>query len=102
LKVEVVIIAKQIISEFVKECGFELEDLLDLANEIREGEIELENGQYLFKEKYDNRELDYHFTYSTRKEEKPIMINIRKKKLVELGNHRLFIIDKNGIKTRRT
>ncbi|ERJ11909.1 hypothetical protein [Haloplasma contractile] len=101
LSLELIFVAKESIKEYLKKEGYDLEALIEMAKDIRDGEVLLEKKMYLYKDEYDKNDTDFHFTKSGSKVEVPVMINIRKDKLIELGNKRLFIVDKNGIRTKR-
>lgn len=99
--IELVIVTKKMIRDFLTENGYDVDKLIGLTNDIRQGKKKLEKDKYLYKNEYDRGIKDFHITKSEIKDENPLMVNIRKEKLIELGNKRLFIVDKNGVKVKK-
>ncbi|QVK18430.1 hypothetical protein KHQ81_01565 [Mycoplasmatota bacterium] len=98
---ELLLVTKETIIDFLSDNGYDVNYLIELTKDIRHGKRKLDRNRYLYKNEYDNGIRDFHFTMSGTKVENPLMVNIRKEKLIELGNKRLFIVDKNGVKVKK-
>lgn len=98
--IDVMIVSKRAILEYLESLGYTKLYLKVLNKAVRANKVKLEEGKYLRKKDYDNKLIDFHFTFSSIKKEKPFMINLRKSLIERLSYYSYEVREDDCIKLK--